>query len=61
MMAVGRLTLRDDDDADGYFWSDVRDALRDSWPTCDMNDGISDSTRTGSDVIRSTVVLALSD
>jgi hypothetical protein len=36
------LSLRDDDDADGYFWGDVRDALRDTWPTCDMNNGATD-------------------
>jgi hypothetical protein len=38
------LTLRDDDDADGYFWGDVRDALRDTWPQCDMNNGAVDCT-----------------
>jgi hypothetical protein len=37
-------SLRDDDDADGYFWGDVRDALRDTWPACDMNNGAIDCT-----------------
>ena len=37
-------TLRDDDDRDGYFWGDVRDAIRDTWPQCEMNNGARDCT-----------------
>jgi hypothetical protein len=37
-------SLRDDDDGDGYFWGDVRDALEDTWPVCDMNNGATDCT-----------------
>jgi hypothetical protein len=37
-------SLRDNDSSDGYFWGDVRDALRDTWPTCNMNNGSSDCT-----------------
>jgi hypothetical protein len=37
-------SLRDTDDSDGYFWGDVRDALRDTWPACDMNNGATDCT-----------------
>ncbi len=36
------LSLRDGDDADGFFWGDVRDALKDTWPACDMNNGATD-------------------
>jgi hypothetical protein len=32
-------TLRDNDPSDGYWWGDVRDALRDTWPACNMNSG----------------------
>jgi hypothetical protein len=37
-------SLRDDDDGDGYSWGDVRDALRDTWPVCDLNNGATDCT-----------------
>jgi hypothetical protein len=37
-------SLRDSDDADGFFWGDVRDALKDTWPACDMNNGATDCT-----------------
>ena len=37
-------SLRDNDDTDGYSWRDVRDALRDTWPACDMNNGATDCT-----------------
>ena len=36
------LSLRDGDDSDGFSWGDVRDALNDTWPACDMNNGSSD-------------------
>jgi hypothetical protein len=32
-------SLRDTDESDGYSWGDVRDALRDTWPACNMNNG----------------------
>jgi hypothetical protein len=38
------LTLRDDDDSDGWFWGDVRDALLATWPDCNMNQGSVDCT-----------------
>jgi hypothetical protein len=34
--------LRDDDASDGWDWGDIRDALRDTWPDCTMNDGATD-------------------
>jgi hypothetical protein len=34
--------LRDDDDSDGWDWSDIRDALLDTWPDCNMNNGATD-------------------
>jgi hypothetical protein len=37
-------TLRDNDHSDGYSWSNVRDALWDTWPTCDLNNGSTDCT-----------------
>ncbi|HEU4386298.1 MAG TPA: hypothetical protein VFV34_00775 [Blastocatellia bacterium] len=37
-------TLRDDDDSDGWFWGDVRDALLATWPDCNMNNGVTDCT-----------------
>ncbi|WP_375767858.1 hypothetical protein NR798_40255 [Archangium gephyra] len=37
-------SLRDNDSSDGYYWGDVRDALRDTWPSCNMNNGASDCT-----------------
>ena len=37
-------SLRDNDNSDGYYWGDVRDALKDTWPTCDMNNGSTDCT-----------------
>jgi hypothetical protein len=37
-------SLRDNNDSDGYYWGDVRDALRDTWPACDMNNGSTDCT-----------------
>lgn len=36
-----RATLRDADDSDGYFWGDVRDALIDTFPECQL--GASDT------------------
>jgi hypothetical protein len=38
------LTLRDDDDSDGWFWGDIRDALLATWPDCNMNQGSVDCT-----------------
>ena len=38
------LTLRDDDNGDGWFWGDVRDALLATWPDCNMNNGATDCT-----------------
>lgn len=38
------LTLRDNDDGDGWYWGDVRDALIATWPDCNMNNGASDCT-----------------
>jgi hypothetical protein len=38
------LTLRDDDNSDGWFWGDVRDALLAAWPECNMNNGATDCT-----------------
>jgi hypothetical protein len=35
-------SLRDTNESDGYSWGDVRDALRDTWPTCNMNNGAAD-------------------
>jgi hypothetical protein len=35
-------SLRDGDDGDGFSWGDVRDALSDTWPACDMNNGAID-------------------
>lgn len=37
-------SLRDEDDVDGWYWGDVRDALRDTWPDCNMNNGATDCT-----------------
>jgi 3D (Asp-Asp-Asp) domain-containing protein len=37
-------TLRDNDDSDGWYWGDVRDALLDTWPECNMNNGATDCT-----------------
>ncbi len=37
-------SLRDDDESDGYSWMDVRDALKVTWPQCDMNNGATDCT-----------------
>mgnify|MGYP003288253456 CR=1 FL=1 len=34
--------LRDDDDSDGWGWSDIRDALLETWPDCNMNNGATD-------------------
>jgi hypothetical protein len=34
--------LRDDDDSDGWDWGDIRDALLDTWPDCNMNNGATD-------------------
>jgi hypothetical protein len=36
--------LRDDDGSDGWYWGDIRDALRDVWPDCNMNNGATDCT-----------------
>jgi 3D (Asp-Asp-Asp) domain-containing protein len=38
------LTLRDNDNNDGWYWGDVRDALLDTWPDCNMNNGATDCT-----------------
>lgn len=38
------LTLRDNDDGDGWYWGDVRDALIATWPECNMNNGTTDCT-----------------
>ena len=35
-------TLRDTDASDGYSSDDVRNAIRDTWPTCNMNNGATD-------------------
>jgi hypothetical protein len=37
-------TLRDDDNSDGWYWGDIRDALLDTWPACNMNNGATDCT-----------------
>ena len=37
-----RGTLRDNDDSDGYFWGDVRDALIDTFPDCNMGSSATD-------------------
>jgi 3D (Asp-Asp-Asp) domain-containing protein len=37
-------TLRDNDDSDGWYWGDVRDALIATWPDCNMNNGATDCT-----------------
>jgi hypothetical protein len=34
--------LRDDDESDGWDWGDIRDALLDTWPDCNMNNGATD-------------------
>jgi hypothetical protein len=34
--------LRDDDHSDEWDWGDIRDALRDTWPDCNMNNGATD-------------------
>jgi hypothetical protein len=34
--------LRDDDPRDGWDWGDIRDALLDTWPDCNMNNGATD-------------------
>jgi hypothetical protein len=34
--------LRDDDDSDGWDWGDIRDALLETWPDCNMNNGATD-------------------
>jgi hypothetical protein len=34
--------LRDDDSSDGWDWGDIRDALLDTWPDCNMNNGATD-------------------
>jgi hypothetical protein len=36
------LTLRNDDDSDGWFWGDIGDALLATWPDCNMNNGATD-------------------
>jgi hypothetical protein len=36
--------LRDDDNSDGWYWGDIRDALLDTWPDCNMNNGAIDCT-----------------
>jgi hypothetical protein len=35
-------TLRDDDSSDGWDWGDIREALLETWPDCNMNDGATD-------------------
>jgi hypothetical protein len=34
--------LRDDDHSDEWDWGDIRDALLDTWPDCNMNNGATD-------------------
>jgi hypothetical protein len=34
--------LRDDDHRDGWDWSDIRDALLETWPDCLLNNGATD-------------------
>ena len=34
--------LRDDNSSDGWDWGDIRDALLDTWPDCNMNNGAID-------------------
>ena len=36
--------LRDDDSSDGWYWGDIRDALLNVWPDCNMNNGATDCT-----------------
>lgn len=38
------LTLRDNDDSDGWYWGDIRDALLLTWGDCNMNNGLTDCT-----------------
>ncbi len=38
------LALRDDDNGDGWYWGDIRDALLATWPACNMNNGATDCT-----------------
>ena len=40
--------LRDNDESDGYSTADVMNALRDTWPACNMNNGASDCNLGGS-------------
>lgn len=47
--------LRDNDLSDGYWYGDVRDALKDTWPTCNMNNGATDCTLGGSQTNYSTL------
>lgn len=49
------IELRDNDPSDGYWYGDVRDALRDTWPTCNMNNGPTDCTLGGSQTNYSTL------
>jgi hypothetical protein len=35
-------SLRDDDPSDGWDWGDIRDALLQTWPDCNMNNGATD-------------------
>lgn len=37
-------TLRDNDNSDGWYWGDIRDALLATWPACNMNNGATDCT-----------------
>jgi hypothetical protein len=37
-------TLRDNDDGDGWYWGDIRDALILTWGDCNMNNGATDCT-----------------
>jgi hypothetical protein len=34
--------LRDEDPSDGWDWADIRDALLETWPDCNMNNGATD-------------------
>jgi hypothetical protein len=34
--------LRDDDERDGWSWGDVRDAIADVWPDCDLGEALDD-------------------
>lgn len=37
-------TVRDNDDGDGWYWGDIKDALILTWGDCNMNNGATDCT-----------------